>query len=98
MSKAAELRYEKFAAREAAEKCGRSINDLYLADLNALPKKEGAQAPFGDIVFVQSRGGWVAECPVTGFGFWYKTLRLAVASWVVAVFLVNGSLVGQPCK
>ncbi len=54
-------------------------------DLNALPKFDCAQTPFGDINFIRDRGVWVAECPKTGKGYWYKTLRDAVRSWNVSV-------------
>jgi hypothetical protein len=95
MSAAAEHRYQAFAAREADDKCP-SANAIFLADLNALPKTDNAGRPFGDIVFVQSHGGWFAECPTTGYGFWYRTLREAVRSWRVAVFFDGGKLIGQP--
>jgi len=53
--------------------------------LNAMTKFEDAGTPFGEIVIVQGHGGWWAECPVTGFGYWYKTLREAVKRWNVNV-------------
>ena len=54
-------------------------------NLNALPKVPGAQAPFGPINLVQGHGGWWAECPTTGFGFWYSSLRAAVCAWLVDI-------------
>lgn len=95
MSVQAENRYKAFAARQAAAQFG-SLNDAFVRDLNALPKKPGARAPFADIHFIASRGGWWAECPTTGFGYFYPSLREAVSSWLVAVFLDRGILVGQP--
>lgn len=53
--------------------------------LNALPKAADARTPFGGINFVHSHGGWFAECPTTGYGFFYKSLRAAVQQWNVAV-------------
>jgi len=94
MSARAENRYKVFAANKASE--GQpSINEMFLRDLNALPKRTNAQRPFGDIHFVSSHGGWFAECPTTGFGYFYRTLREAVTAWRVAVFLDNNILVGQ---
>lgn len=95
MGIAAELRYVKFAANQVPTV---SANQHLLDDLNAIPKKEGAMAPFGDILFLKHRENWVAECPVSGFGFFYKTLRDAVSSWRVVIFLDNGKLIGQPIK
>lgn len=95
MGAAAENRYVRFAAQQA-DMCAPSHNEALLADLNAIPKRDGASTPFDDIHFIQSHGGWFAECPTTGFGYWYRTLREAVASWRVAIFLDGGVLVGQP--
>jgi hypothetical protein len=94
MSVRAENRYKAFAARQGAI----DPTDLFLCDLNAAPKDPRAATPFGDIVFVRSHGGWFAECPITGFGYWYATLRQAVAAWKVAIFLDDGKLIGQPFK
>lgn len=56
-----------------------------LAHLNVLPKLEGAKVPFGPIRFVFGNGVWWAECPTTGFGYHYPTLREAVRSWKVTI-------------
>lgn len=53
--------------------------------LNAIPRKQGAHAPFGPIHLISSHGGWFAECPTTGYGFWYRTLRDAVSHWLIDV-------------
>ena len=58
---------------------------VLMDDLTKLPKFEHAQRPFGDIRFVAGNGGWWAECPATGRGVWYRTLRQAVRSWRVAI-------------
>lgn len=97
MSARAENRYRAFAARQA-EAATASHHERLLGDLNAMPKDPGAATPFGDIVFVQGHGGWWAECPVTGFGYWYATLRGAVRAWSVAVFWDGGRLIGQPLR
>lgn len=53
--------------------------------LNALPKFEDAGTPFGPIQFVSGNAGFWAECPVTGYGFWYPTLGEAVKRWRVQI-------------
>lgn len=95
MGAAAENRYRTVVRRQA-DAAAPSLNDLFIADLNALPKLSGAPAPFGDIVFVNSHGGWWAECPITGFGYFYKSLREAVSSFLVTVVIDGGRLVGVP--
>lgn len=95
MSAASENRYVAFAARQA-DAAMPDHNDRFVADLNAMPKYDGASTPFDDIHFVQSHGGWFAECPTTGYGYWFKTLREAVRSWRVVVVLDGGVLVGIP--
>lgn len=95
MGAAAENRYRAFAAREAQAMVP-SLNQVLIADLNAMPKDEGAPTPFDDIHFIASHGGWFAECPTTGHGYFYRTLREAVRAWRVAVFIDSGILIGQP--
>ena len=56
-----------------------------LDDINATPKQAGARAPWGPVDLVPGHGGWWAECPTTGRGYWYQTLRAAVAEWRIAV-------------
>lgn len=97
MGAAAENRYVNFAGRQAEARIP-GLNEAFVSDLNDIPKLSGASIPFGDIHFVASHGGWFAECPKTGFGYWYRTLREAVASWRVAIFLDAGRLVGQPLE
>ena len=97
MGAAAERRYRVFAARQATEG-QKTMDQLFIADLNAIPKLAGAPVPWGEIVFVCSHGGWWAECPTTGYGYWYRTLRVAVSSWAVAIFNDNGRLIGLPLK
>lgn len=65
--------------------------------LNAIPKLEKAPKPFGPIHFVFSHGGWWAECPVTGFGYHYRTLREAVRSFRVVISRCDhGVFIGEP--
>ena len=66
-------------------------------DLNELPKYQDSGKPLGPIHFVYHRGVWFAECPKTGFGFWYKNLREAVRRWNVEITEYrNGIWVGIP--
>ncbi len=59
--------------------------------LNALPKYADAGKPFQAIQFVAGNGGWWAQCPVTGYGFPYRTLAEAVRRWKVTITgFVNG--------
>lgn len=58
---------------------------VLIRDLNSEPRDPEAPIPFGPIVFVPGHGGWWATCPVTGFGYWYPTLRKAVRSLDVTV-------------
>lgn len=53
--------------------------------LNGLKKYEDAGTPFGPLQFVLSHGGCFAECPTTGFGFFYPTLFEAVKRWRVRI-------------
>lgn len=54
-------------------------------ELNALPKFDEARTPWGDVHFEAGHGGWWAVCPVTGFGYWYPSLRTAVRSLRVEI-------------
>jgi hypothetical protein len=62
--------------------------------LNALEKFSDAGCPFGPINFVPGRNGFWAECPSTGFGYWYPSLREAVRRWNVSVTSYDGSAWG----
>lgn len=53
--------------------------------LNGLKKYEDAGTPFGPLHFVMSHGGCFAECPLTGFGYFYPTLFEAVKRWRVNI-------------
>ena len=66
--------------------------------LNSLEKYPDAGRPFGTIQFLHdSRGFWVAECPITGFGFFYKTLTEAVRRWLVTITAFdNGKWLASP--
>ena len=57
----------------------------FMDDLNRLPKYEDAGTPFGPIHFVWGNNGWWAQCPTSGYGFWYATLREAVRRWRVCI-------------
>lgn len=63
----------------------RAVEFEIMERLNALPKHNDAGTPFGPIQFVAGHNGIWAECPVTGFGFWYKNLPEAVRRWNVQI-------------
>jgi hypothetical protein len=58
---------------------------VLLEDLNRLPKYPDAGTPFGPVTFTFARGRWWVECPTTGYGFHYATLREAVRRWNVVL-------------
>ena len=89
MGAAAEHRGNALISRQCAER-DRPVEFDLMDELNALTKTEGAGLPFGPLRFTHGHGGWWAECPVTGFGYWYPTLRLAVRSWRVIVCHYDG--------
>ena len=86
----------------------KAISDLIDADqrpvefdmmdmLNGLTKYYDAGTPFMPINFVPANGGFWAQCPVTGFGFWYPTLHEAVKRWRVTITgFTNGIWLGEP--
>ena len=71
--------------RRRADDAARPVEFDVMDRLNAPPKRPGAPRPFGPVRFVPGHGGWWAECPVTGFGYWYRSLVTAVRSWRVTV-------------
>jgi hypothetical protein len=97
MSAASESRYRAFAARQA-QAGAPSLNESFVRALNAIPKEFMAPTPFDDVHFIRGNNGWWAECPTTGFGYWFKTLRKAVAAFNVAIFMDGNRLVGQPVR
>lgn len=84
MGAAAENRFKRLVRRQA-DQAARLPEFEFMDDLNALPKYPDAGKPFGPINFVSGHGGWWAECPSTGFGYWYSTLREAVRRWRVTI-------------
>lgn len=75
----------------------RPVEFIMMDELNALPKKDRAPVPFGEIRFVAGRSGWWAECPRTGFGYHYPTLREAVRSFRVEVYgYLSGCWLARP--
>ena len=68
-------------------------------NLNALVKFPDAGTPFGPIWFSAGNGGVWAECPVSGKGFWYRTIHEAVRRWNVQIvgFEYN-HWIAQPIK
>lgn len=75
----------------------RPVEFVMMDELNALPKKDKAPTPFGEIRFVAGHGGFWAECPTTGFGYHYPTLREAVRSFRIEVYAYdNGAWLARP--
>lgn len=89
MSVRQENRYRKLVI-EQGRKAVRPAEFQMMEDLSALPKYEDAGTPFGPIRFAHGNGGWWAECPKTGFGYWYKTLHEAVRRWRVTIVGYDG--------
>lgn len=103
MGVAAENRYKAMVKRQM-DGCASEVARAALAEsLNAVPKKDGAGKPFGDVLFAHDgSGSWWALDPVkkwAGFGFRYGSLRDAVSRWAVAVFIDGANqVIGQPLK
>ena len=73
------------AIRRQFESERRPVEFEIMDILNSLPKYPDAGNPFGPVQFVSGHGGVWAECPVTGFGFWYPSLHEAVKRWNVTI-------------
>lgn len=71
--------------RKQIDSDSRIVEFQIMEDLTSLPKFDYARTPFNDIYFVAGHNGWWAVCPITEYGYWYKTLRDAVRSWKVAI-------------
>ena len=72
---------------------------VMMDELNALPKVAGARKPFNTVHIQAGNGGWWATCPVTGYGFWYKSLRSAVQHWDISIIgydETTGTWVAEP--
>jgi len=72
--------------RRYIDSAARSVEFDLMEQLNALPKDETAPTPFGEIQFVPGHGGWWAQCPKSGYGFHYPSLRMAVRRWRVEIY------------
>lgn len=87
------------AIRRSISSGGRAAEFQMMDRLNAMPRQAGANTPFGPINFVSGHAGWWAECPITGFGYWYKTLIQAVSAWRVDVVgYRDGTWIAAPRK
>lgn len=96
MSAAAEHRGNALISRQI-DAMARPVEFQLMDDLNALPKYTDAGTPFAEIHFVYSHGGWWAECPKTGRGYWYRTLREAMRRWRVEIYAYdNGAWIARP--
>lgn len=89
MGVAAYQRGTNLIRRQLAEN-DRRAEFVMMEELNSLQKFEDAGRPFDDIWFVRGHGAWWAECPKTGYGYRYKTLREAVRSWRVTIYCYDG--------
>lgn len=77
----------------------RPVEFEVMDNLNALQKYPDAGKPFGPINFSSDviRGGFWAECPKSGYGFYYPTLKEAVRRWRVQIIALNhGVWTGMP--
>lgn len=66
----------------------RSLTSLLMDDLNAMPKHPNARTRFGPVLFKYDGERWWALDRVKqwrGFGFWYSSLRSAVAAFNVTI-------------
>lgn len=68
-----------------ADHPGRRVEFEIMDRLNHLQKSAKAQAPFGPIHFVTDHHGTWAMCPVSGFGYVYTTLEMAIQAWLVDI-------------
>lgn len=80
MGAAARQRGDRLIRQQCAAE-DRSPAMALLADLAAIVPHPQAQAPWGPCDIVEGHGGWWLTCPLTGFGFWYKTLRQCFIEW-----------------
>lgn len=60
----------------------------FIEHLNRLVKYPDAGTPMGAVRISyddRGKGRWWVECPVTGYGFFYPTIREAVRRWRIVV-------------
>lgn len=75
----------------------RAVEFQMMDELNALPRSGDAQVAWGPLYFTFSHGVCWAECPVSGFGYAYPSLRKAIKAWRVTITeFNNGIWVGVP--
>lgn len=72
---------KSLAAQIAAE--ARAPEFALMDSVNNMPRNLEASPPFGPVMLCFSHGGCWVECPVTGFGYWYPSLRDAVRAWLI---------------
>lgn len=84
-----EHRYQAFARRQADSQQPDYVFEI-MNNLNAVPKHPNAIRPWGSLHFSIGHGGYWASCPVTGFGYWYPTLRDAVSHYLVSIVEYDG--------
>ena len=71
----------------------RPVEFVLMDELNALPKYPDAGRPFGPVqVFYAPQGVWWIQCPTTGYGFWYRSLRELVKRWQITIIGYQGGV------
>lgn len=61
-------------------------SDLQLIDyLNGLQKYEDAGKPFGPVEIQEGRGGFWVYCPISGYGYLYKTIHELMRRWRIRI-------------
>ena len=76
------------ALRERIDRETEAPHARRISELNALPRRQGAPRPFGEVAFVEVPGGcWALDANKgsRGRGFWFASLGLAVASFHVRI-------------
>lgn len=70
---------------EQIERDRRPIAFDLMDSLNAVSRHPDTPAPWGAVNIVPGHGGFWVECPITGHGYHYPSLRKAVESWKIIV-------------
>lgn len=87
------------AIREHIAAGDRPAAFVFMEHLNSLEKCPDAGTPFSNIQFVFGHKVWWAECPTTGYGYCYLSLREAVRRWKVQVVgYRDGMWIAEPIR
>jgi hypothetical protein len=63
----------------------RPVEFEIMDNLNAVTKRDNARWIMQTAKISQGNGGFWIACPVTGFGFWHKTMRSLMESWRIVI-------------